>query len=100
MRVNRALRHQIPTVVDTVLQPSGKVLAWREKVVNKRTGKWLGPFIMDSFHQNKKLVFVREKDGVVKKFGLAQLRMYHDPIPTSYSFLTEINDRMAYFCKP
>ncbi len=51
-RVSRALNHQTPTASDTVYVPGDQVLVWRENVVNNRIGKWLGPYVVDSFDAN------------------------------------------------
>ncbi len=51
-RVSRALKHQTPTASDTIYVPEDQVLVWRENVVNNRIGKWLGPYVVDSFDAN------------------------------------------------
>ena len=97
LRVNRALRHQVPTAANAMFDPGDKVLVWREKIVNNRIGEWMGPYIVDKFDQDKKLVFVRYNDDTAKQFGLTQIRRYYEPEQISFTFLTEINERLQYF---
>lgn len=44
MRKNRAVKHSVPSAEDLEYKPGDKVVVWREKVVNNRTGEWFGPF--------------------------------------------------------
>ena len=58
-RVSRALKNTTPTAADDVFTPGDQVLVWRENVVNNRIGEWLGPFVVDNFEADKKLVYIR-----------------------------------------
>ena len=35
--------------------------------------------------------------GIVRSFGLVQVRLFHKPKNIAYSFLSELNERLSYF---
>eukprot|EP00171_Calliarthron_tuberculosum_P023324 IDg23324t1 len=97
-RVNRALRHKIPSAADRSFTIGDKVLVWREKQVNHRIGEWLGPYEVDSFEPDKKLVFVRETQiGNARPFNITQVKLYHPPDELANTFLSDIHKGLQRF---
>ena len=47
-KVTRALHQNIPPATDRRYQPGDKVIIWREKIVENRIGKWMGPYTVIS----------------------------------------------------
>ena len=97
VRLARALKHAVPTVVDDPLTHGDQVLVWREKIVNNRIGEWIGPMTVHTYDDKKKLVYIIEKNGEVKPYGLVQVRRYYHPEDISRSFLITLNNRLAYY---
>ena len=63
MRINRALRHAVPTAANRSYGRGDQVLVWREKIVEHRIGEWLGPFSVASFQPEMKLVLIQDESG-------------------------------------
>jgi len=99
-RVARALKHAVPPSADNPLKAGDQVLVWKEKVVNNRIGEWLGPYTVDNYIDEKKLVYVRYKDNDIRPFGIAQVKRYLTPELTAFSLLEDINERLSYFREP
>ncbi len=59
-RVRRALHHQMPPAMDRTHNPGDKVLLWRHKVVERRIGQWVGPYIVTSYDAQAKIVLVQQ----------------------------------------
>ena len=44
-KIKLALKRKTPAAADRIYQPSDKVIVWRERQVEHRTGEYLGPYI-------------------------------------------------------
>ena len=71
MKLQRALRHQVPSAADTIFEHGQKVLVWCEMIIANRIGEWVGPLTVVQVDQERKLVYVQESEG-------------KDPRPFSY----------------
>ena len=93
LRIDRALRHAVPPAADVTYERNDKVLVWREKQVNNRIGEWVGPYPVDDWDPDKKLVFVRDTPvGPSRPFNLVQVKKYHRPEFTAHTFLFDLTD--------
>lgn len=98
LRVNRALRHDVPPASDSVYEIGDQVLVFREKQVNNRIGEWLGPFTVCGVNMDSKLVYVHLKESESPKaFGLAQVKKYHPPEISTNHLFTDLHDALYYF---
>lgn len=69
--------------------------------MKNRIGEWLGPFVVDNYVAEKKLVYVRhDKDNSIKPFNIAQVKRYLLPEVTGFALLGDINARSSYFRQP
>jgi hypothetical protein len=53
LRVQRALRHATPGAASEAIQPGGKVLVRRERLIENRIGEWIGPFTVLAIDENQ-----------------------------------------------
>lgn len=91
VRTDRALRHAVPPAADQNFQQGDKVLVWREKIVNNRIGEWLGPFEVEGWDIEKKIVFVKDvRTGPSRPFNIAQVRKYLQPEIIAHTHVLEI----------
>ena len=91
MRVQRALRHQVPRSADTVFQPGDKVLVWRERIVNNRICEWVGPCDVVTVDYSAKIVHVKDtRDGLPRPYNIAQVKPYLSEVKVSNSFMVDI----------
>lgn len=60
MRINRALKHSVPSAADIAYKPGDKVLLWREKVVNNRIREWVGPLEVLGLESARKTVYIQD----------------------------------------
>lgn len=94
VRLSRALKYAVPPSTDDLPQVGDKVLVWRENIVNNKIGEWLGPYIVDNYGSDRKLVWVQiGDDNPPKPFGLAQVKRYYEPEQIATTFIIEISDR-------
>lgn len=54
----------------------------------------MSPYIVDKFNQDRKIVFVRYVNENLEQFVLTRIRRYYEPEQISFTFLTEINERL------
>ena len=101
MKINRALRHAVPTAANRSYEPGDQVLVWREKIVDNRIGEWLGPFAVASFQPEKKLVLIQyENRGPPEPFNVVQMKPYITLEAISQSFMSDLNASVSYYCEP
>ncbi len=88
MRVNRALKHAVPSARDRLYQPGDQFLVWRERHVNSSIREWVGPFAVELAGESKKLVYVRDvKVGNARPFNMAQVKPYYPPEDIAHAFV-------------
>lgn len=77
LRVQRALRHNVPPAADNSYGVGDRVLVFREKQVKNRIGEWLEQFSVMDIDMDRKLIHVQIKENEnPKAFNLAQVRKY------------------------
>ena len=75
VRIRRGLSHSVPRSADTFFDEGDLVLVWKEKVVENRIGEWKGPYRVQGFEKEKKLVFVKETEGgSPRPFNMSQVK--------------------------
>ena len=102
LRIRRELHHRTPSAADGFYQPGGKVLAWRENIVNHRIGEWLGPFTVLATDESKKLVHVQDaKVGAAQPFSAVQVKRYLTSETTevniAHSFMMDLGGVLRKF---
>lgn len=91
VRTDRALRHAVPPAADQTYEKDDKVLVWRENIVSGRIGEWVGPFDVDGWDPQKKLVYIKDvKTGPSRPFNIAQVRKYLSAEMTAHTHVLEI----------
>lgn len=101
LRVERALRHAVPPSADRPFSPGDSVLVWREKIVNNRSGEWVGPLQVTAFYADRKLVYVQEhKIGNLSPFSVAQVKRYNCPEEIALSFFSDIGSALRRQASP
>ncbi len=98
IRLKRSLNHTVPPAADRMYEKNDQVLIWREKIIANRIGEWMGPYIVESYNPEKKLVSVIAGDsGRIKEFNVAQVKPYYTPELLVQTFFEELLHRMQYF---
>lgn len=99
LRLKRAETYAVPPASDAMFHKGEQVLVWREKVISNRIGEWIGPFTVERFEKENKLVHVNIS-GKIKPFNIAQIKSYHIPEEIAHSFIAEILSRLERFKNP
>lgn len=75
MRIRRAHHHNTPADANKFYQVDDKVLVWRERIVNHRTGEWVGPFIVLESDESRKPSITQEtKISAARPFNVTQIK--------------------------
>ena len=86
-KFTRALHHNVPPATVRTYQPGDKLLVWREKIVENRTGEWLGPYTVIIIHHKTKIAFVQNKpESLYERYNTTQVEPFLalKPAATSY----------------
>jgi len=80
LRVQRALRHQVPAAADRHFQVGQNILVWREKLIANRIGEWVGPFEIVMVSEETKLVYISDVENQPPRpYSFAQVKPYLAP---------------------
>lgn len=79
--VDCALKHATTSAADKPFEPGDLVLVWREKLFNNLVGEWIGPYTVESFNSENRLIYVQDaKLGNARPFNVAQVKRNPDDI--------------------
>ena len=70
------------------------MLVWREKIVNRRIGEFIGPFTILHHNERYKIVAI-DQDGAIKRYSSSQIRPFFEQLSMLDYSITErkIEDR-------
>ena len=100
LRIQRALRHNVPPAASVSYQPGDKVLVWRERLIAQRIGEWKGPYEVISVEDDKKLAHIQIQDGDPRPFNFSELKHYLSPSVTTSHFLQSVSQSLTPFRSP
>ena len=86
----RSIKYKTPSATDHVFVPADSVLVWRERIVNKRVGEFIGPFIVLAFDPLSKNVIV-DQNRTKKRYTTAQVAPYKSEPEVLHDLITELN---------
>eukprot|EP00171_Calliarthron_tuberculosum_P007230 IDg7230t1 len=79
----------------TKLYPRRQSPSMEEEIVNHRIGERPGPFVVENFEPERKIVHVRDKPNSTTPFNIAQVKQYLEPSDLSHSFMSEIRCHLS-----
>lgn len=98
LRVQRALRHNVPPSANIAYEPADKVIVWREKLIANRVGEWLGLFQFNSVDNYAKPVYLLlAPESDLSSFSFSQVKPYVTASEVSYTHLCELLNGIASY---
>lgn len=101
IRLKRTIHHSIPPSTDRNYQLGDVDVIWKEKFVNNRIRKWLGPYSVANTDIPKNLLLFEVRKGEPPTpYSIVKLKTYYSPYILSCLFLSYIQEGLAKFKSP
>lgn len=97
MCLHRALAHDPPGAALRTYKPGDNVLVWREKLLANRIGEWVGPSVIESVDEERKLATIELPNGTNFPFNFIQLKPYLRPAQELQQFFAKLRDCLDKF---
>ena len=99
VRVNRALKNNIPDATGRVYQPGKRVLKWRESIVENRIGEWAGLYTVNSFNKYLGIVLAQEsEDRSHERYKIAPVKPFLQTEEAGTCFKSNVRSAFSIFC--